>query len=202
MKPIFITGIGTDVGKTIFSAVITEKLKANYWKPIQCGSLEFTDSMQVAKLLTNSQSIIYPEAYLLKGPYSPHKAAALENISIDIHAIQLPKTNNQLIVEGAGGLMVPINKDYLIIDLIKKFNAEVILVAKNYLGSINHTLLSIEVLKFHNIPVKGIVFSGESDTSSEEIKLHFSGLNCLGTIPHLSTLNPTNIKEAGKQITI
>lgn len=200
MKPIFITGIGTDVGKTIISAILTEKMRADYWKPIQCGGLAFTDSMQVASLLTNKDSLIHPEAYVLEGPYSPHKAAALENIVIDIEKIALPKTNKQLLIEGAGGLMVPLNDKSLIIDLIKKFNAEVILVSKNYLGSINHTLLSIEVLKFHQIALKGIIYSGESEPSTEDIIEKQAGVTCLGRVPYISSINPESIKEAGKFI--
>src|ERR1041385_3043150 len=146
-KPLFVTGIGTGIGKTIVSAALVEKLKADYWKPIQSGDLDKSDSLSVKNLISNSITKIHPESYRLTQPFSPHKSAAIDGIIIDPDAIQLPKTNNALIVEGAGGLMVPLNNEFLIIDLIKKLGIEVILVSQNYLGSINHTLLSIYALK-------------------------------------------------------
>ncbi|MFH0867509.1 MAG: dethiobiotin synthase, partial [Bacteroidota bacterium] len=134
MKNYFVTGIGTDVGKTIVSAILCEALQADYWKPVQCGSLDHTDSDVVRNLLSNNKSNIHPEIYRLKTAASPYHAATLENVYIDPGKIILPKTNNDLIIEGAGGLMVPLNDNYLMIDLIKKLNAEVILVSQNYLG--------------------------------------------------------------------
>src|SRR4051812_32249696 len=141
-QPIFITGIGTGVGKTIISAIVTEKLKADYWKPIQSGDLDNSDTLKVRDLVSNKTTRFYPETYRLTQPFSPHKSAAIDNVVIDIQTIIPPKTDNQLIIEGAGGLMVPLNDNALIIDLIKQLNAQVILVSQNYLGSINHTLLS------------------------------------------------------------
>ncbi|HET6225481.1 MAG TPA: dethiobiotin synthase, partial [Bacteroidia bacterium] len=143
MKTIFVTGIGTDVGKTIVSAVLVEALKADYWKPVQTGSFFSRDTTEVKRIVSNTKSQFFPESYLLKQPMSPHAAAELEGLEIQIDQIKLPATNNHLIIEGAGGLMVPLNRKYFMIDLIEKFNAEVILVVKNYLGSINHTLLSV-----------------------------------------------------------
>src|SRR6195952_5566707 len=140
-KPLFITGIGTGIGKTIISAILVEKLKADYWKPIQSGDLDESDTLKVKSLITNTKSVFHPEAYRLTQPYSPHKSADLDNVIIEADKIILPETDNQLIIEGAGGLMVPLADNFLMIDLIKTLNTEVILVSKHYLGSINHTLL-------------------------------------------------------------
>ena len=167
-KPIFITGIGTGIGKTIVSAVLVEKLKADYWKPVQSGELDNSDTMKVKSLVTNTASVFHPEAYRLTQPYSPHKSAALDKTTIDPAKIILPETNNNLVIEGAGGLMVPLNDNFLMIDLIKQLGAAVILVSQNYLGSINHTLLSVQALKQYQIPVKGIIFNGKRDAYSEK----------------------------------
>lgn len=200
MKKYFITGIDTNVGKTIISAILTEKLQADYWKPIQSGDLENTDSNKIKNLISNTKSLIFPESYRLKTPASPHYAAKLDNTTIDLNKIELPKTNNHLIIEGAGGIMVPLNQTTLIIDLIKKLNTEVILVSKNYLGSINHTLLSIEILKYHKIPIKGLVFSGEGNPSTENFILQYTDIACLGKVPFIKPLNKQNIKLAGNAI--
>jgi dethiobiotin synthetase len=167
--PLFVTGIGTDVGKTIVSAILVEKLQADYWKPIQSGDLENSDTMKVQALISNQVSKFHPEAYRLTQPFSPHKSAALDGITIDMDHIIMPQTDNQLIIEGAGGLMVPLNDTHFIVDLIQKFDAEVVLVIKHYLGSINHTLLSLELLKQRNIKVKALIFNGDRDEYSENI---------------------------------
>jgi dethiobiotin synthetase len=168
-RPIFITGIGTGIGKTIVSAILVEKLNADYWKPIQSGDLDDSDTLMVKGLVSNSTSVFHPEAYRLTQPHSPHKSAMLDGIVIDPGKIVLPKTNNQLVIEGAGGLMVPLNDHFFMIDLIEQLNAEVILVSKNYLGSINHTLLSIELLRAKNIQVRCIIFNGDTDEESERL---------------------------------
>lgn len=181
-KKIFVTGIGTDVGKTIASAILSEALEADYWKPIQAGNIEDSDTITVKNLISNTKSVFHKEAYLLKTPASPHDAAAKENIEIDPKIIVIPFTENNLIIEGAGGLMVPLNNNFLVIDLIQKLEAEVVLVSRNYLGSINHTLLSVEVLKQRNIPVKGIIFNGEKYPEGENFILNYTGLKKLGHI--------------------
>jgi len=170
--PIFVTGIGTDVGKTVVSAILVESLKADYWKPIQSGDLDNSDTMKVQALISNPVSKFHPEAYRLTQPFSPHKSAALDKITIDIDLINIPQTENQLIIEGAGGLMVPLNNKHFVVDLIQKFDAEVILVVKQYLGSINHTLLSLELLKQKKIKVRALIFNGDRDEYSESIILH------------------------------
>jgi dethiobiotin synthetase len=182
MKRYFVAGIGTDVGKTLASSILVEALEADYWKPIQARELSNTDSMKVRSLISNSKTVIHPEAFLLSEPLSPHAAAEIDEIQIKQEDIILPQTANTLIIEGAGGLMVPINNNDLMIDLIKKLNAEVILVSEFYLGSINHTLLSVYALQNNNIPVAGIVFNGTSVPSSEEFILKHTGLKHLLSI--------------------
>ncbi|TKB97844.1 dethiobiotin synthase [Pedobacter cryophilus] len=199
-KKYFVTGIGTEIGKTIVSAVLVEKLNADYWKPIQSGELDNSDTHKVKSLISNEVSVFHPEAYQLTQPYSPHHSAALDGLSISLNQINLPKTNNALIIEGAGGLMVPLNAKDLMIDLIVKLSAEVILVSKNYLGSINHTLLSIEALKNRGIAIKGLIFNGVENKSSEEIIINISGLTVLGRIPEFSKIDQTSIKEATSAI--
>ena len=156
MSDIFITGIGTDVGKTIAAAIVTQALQADYWKPIQSG-LEETDKVTVSSLVSNSKTIIHPEAYRLKTPMSPHKAAEIDGVTIELDKIIRPQTSNKLVVEGAGGLLVPINDDNTIVDLITPED-HVVLVSAGYLGSINHTLMSAELLKARGLNCVGIIY--------------------------------------------
>lgn len=193
-KPIFITGIGTGIGKTVTSAVLVEKLKADYWKPIQSGDLDETDTDRVRSLVSNQVSVFHPEAYRLTQPFSPHKSAAIDNLIISMDSIDLPQTNNQLIIEGAGGLMVPLNNEDLIIDLIKKLDAEVVLVSQNYLGSINHTLLSADALKSRGISIKMIAMCGNRDESSEQIISHRLKAEMIH-IPFFEDLNRQTISD-------
>ncbi len=199
MKKYFVTGIGTDVGKTVISAILTEALEADYWKPIQAGDLNQSDSITVKGLVSNVNSVFHTEAYQLTQPMSPHAAAEIDNIEIDVAAIELPQTNNNLIVEGAGGLMVPLNDKMLIIDLVKALNIEVVLVSQNYLGSINHTILSIEALKSRGIKVAGIIFNGASNSVSEKYILDYSGLPCLGRIKQHDQVNKQVILSYKKE---
>ena len=180
-RKLFVTGIGTDVGKTIASAILTEALQADYWKPIQAGDLEHSDSIKVSSFLSNTKSHIFENSYKLNTPASPHFAAELDGITIDLKQILEPKTSNHLVIEGAGGLLVPLNDTDCIIDLIQK-DYEVILVSRHYLGSINHTLLSLEALKSKNIPCAGIIFSGDENPATESIILAKSGVKFLGRI--------------------
>ena len=156
---LFITGIGTDVGKTVASAIITQALEADYWKPIQAGDLHHSDADKVKALVSNKKSQFHPNAYALNTPASPHYAATLDGIVLDIKKIQEPTTTNHLVIEGAGGILVPLNDTDSIIDLIQK-DHKVVVVSRHYLGSINHTLLTFEALKNRNIAVAGIIFSG------------------------------------------
>ncbi|HMY24326.1 MAG TPA: dethiobiotin synthase [Chitinophagales bacterium] len=199
MKGFFITGIGTDVGKTVVSAIVVEALQADYWKPIQCGNLDFTDSDFIEEYTLHHQTI-HDEAYLFEDPVSPHLAAYLSNKNIDNQFIKLPKSNNYLIVEGAGGLMVPLSQNYLIIDLIKQLQLSVIVVSMNYLGSINHTLLTIESLKYHNIDIAGIVFNGDENSSSETFILQHTGVRLLGKIAKADILSKGFIAHQASSI--
>jgi dethiobiotin synthetase len=201
-QPIFISGIDTGIGKTLVSAILTEKLNADYWKPIQSGDLDKSDTLKVKSLISNTITRFFPEAYALTQPFSPHKSAALDKVTIDLENIVLPKTDNQLIIEGAGGLMVPLNDNFLIIDLIKQLNARVILVTKHYLGSINHTLLSLHALKKYGIPVMGVIFNGDKDIYSKSYILDYSDVADLGQVPEFKTINKKTVKEAGKFITL
>lgn len=181
-KQIFVTGIGTGVGKTIVAAILTEALQADYWKPVQCGSLDKSDSIIVQSLISNNVSTIHPEAYRFKTAASPHYAAQQEEAKIDLNRLRLPNTNRPLVIEGAGGLMVPLNEGALVVDLIKQLNVPVVLVARNYLGSINHTLLSIEILKTRGIRLAGIIFNGKNYFDNEEIISHFGKVPVIGKI--------------------
>lgn len=198
-RPIFITGIGTGIGKTVVSAILVEKLNADYWKPVQSGDLDNSDTALVRYLVSNNKSRFHTEAYRLTRPFSPHKSAALDGIHIDPGKISLPETNNQLIIEGAGGLMVPLNEDFLMIDLIKKLDAEVILVSKNYLGSINHTLLSAEILKSKGISLNRLIFCGDQDPDSEKIIRKFLKIESLH-IPHFNSLSAEIISAFTEKI--
>jgi len=194
----FVTGIGTDVGKTVVSAILCEALEADYWKPIQTGIELGKDSDTVKSLLTNSSSVIHPESYLFTKPLSPHVASETE--TIELKNIQIPQTKNHLVIEGAGGILVPINPTETLLDVIKKVQAEVVLVSRNYLGSINHTLLSVEVLKQHQIPIKGIIFNGKDACNGEEIIIKKSGLKVLGRIPEVQHLDKETILTLSKTI--
>ena len=191
----FITGIGTEVGKTVASAIVTQALEADYWKPVQAGELDSSDSMKVQSLTDNSKSTFHPEAYRLNHPMSPHAAAERDGVEINISAFEIPKTNNHLVIEGAGGLLVPLNKKDTILDLIEHLKCEVILVSRHYLGSINHTLMSIELLKQRNIPIKGILFNGNENKDTESIIKEMTGIEVLGRIDELEDLNKSVINS-------
>jgi dethiobiotin synthetase len=178
---LFITGISTDVGKTIVSAIIVEALQADYWKPIQAGDLEHSDTHKVQSLITNTQSQFHPNSYALQTPASPHLAAAKDGITIDLNQIKEPHTTNHLVIEGAGGILVPLNDTESVVDIIQP-DYKVIVVSRHYLGSINHTLLTVEALQNRKIQVAGIIFSGEENTSSEQIILNRTGVICIGRI--------------------
>jgi dethiobiotin synthetase len=178
---IFITGIGTDVGKTMVAAIVTEALQADYWKPIQSGDLENSDTHKLQRLISNSDSRFFDNAYALQMPASPHLSAKIENVAIDLRKIKEPKTSNHLVIEGAGGVFVPLNDKDCVIDLIQP-EYKTIVVSRHYLGSINHTLLTIEALRQRKLDIAGIVFSGDENLSSEEIILNKTGIKMIGRI--------------------
>jgi len=188
----FITAIDTDSGKTLASAIITEALQADYWKPIQAGKP--TDSDMV-KSLINPELTIHKEAYLLKKPASPHHAADVENIKINLDDIELPQTTNKLVIEGAGGMLVPINDHDVVIDMATKYNCKVILVSNLYLGSINHTLLTLEALERRGLMPVGIIFNGDTNPSSEEIILKKFNIPVLLHIKKEVKITPELVKR-------
>lgn len=192
-KQFFITGIGTDVGKTIMSAIITEALEADYWKPIQAGDLETGDAHTVAQLISNSKTKIHPNTYALKTPMSPHAAAKIDGITIDITKIKAPKTTNNLIIEGAGGVLVPLNDSETIIDIIQP-NYKVIVVSRHYLGSINHTLMTVQLLQSKGFEVF-LVFNGEEHKTTEDIILKMTGVKVVGRIHEEPYFDKNVIKE-------
>jgi dethiobiotin synthetase len=202
MRRLFVTGIGTNVGKTVISAILTQKLQADYWKPIQAGDLNNTDSMKVSQWVDNTISTIHPEAYRLTQPMSPHTAAERDGININLKDIISAETTRNLIIEGAGGLMVPLNKNDLVVDMISHFQAEAVLVSRHYLGSINHTILSIEALRSRNIPITGIIFNGDDNRDTESIIKSVCAVPILGRIPDIDNLNQHSIKDAIKYIKI
>lgn len=191
---LFITGISTDVGKTIASAIITEALEADYWKPIQAGDLDNSDSHKIRKYIANEKSVIHENSYQLNTPASPHLAAKIDGITIDLDKIIEPNTSNNLVIEGAGGLLVPLNENDYIIDLIQK-EYKIILVSRHYLGSINHTLLSFEALKSRNLKVDGIIFSGDENKASEEIILKKTKAKFIGRIDNEPYFDKNVISE-------
>lgn len=197
-----VTGIGTDVGKTVVSAILSEALKATYWKPIQAGDLDNSDSIKVNKWTTENV-IVLEEKYRLSAPMSPHAAAKIDGVEIQITDIQKPELEGNLILEGAGGIMVPINqKGDTYLDVFEQLKLPVIVVSKNYLGSINHTLMTIEMLQHRGIEIKGIIFSGASNEDSESIILSKTKLTCLARIPEASEVNETFVQQQAKEISI
>lgn len=193
MSKIFITGIGTDVGKTVVAAIVTESLKADYWKPIQSG-LEETDKATISTLLSNTITTIHPEAYRLVTPMSPHKAAQIDGLTIDLDNIKRPDTDNTLVIEGAGGLLVPLNDKDTIVDLIMPED-KVILVSSGYLGSINHTLLSAAFLKAQGLNCVGIIYNHVDLDGTIEVIEKMTGLKTLGHISREEEINATVVEK-------
>ena len=193
MKKIFITGISTDVGKTIASAIVTEALKADYWKPIQAGDLNNCDTKKVQKLVSNSKSKFFDNSFSLNTPMSPHAAADIDGIQIEIKDIKEPKTKNSLVIEGAGGLLVPFNDTRTILDLIKP-EYKVIVVSRHYLGSINHTLLTVNLLKEKGFDVS-IIYSGNEHPTTEAIISKMANVPTIGRIDEEPYFDTNVIKE-------
>lgn len=195
MSDYVIAGIGTEVGKTVVAAVIVEALNADYWKPVQAGSLENTDSHEVARLAPGPDRHIHPEAFRLSEPMSPHAAAVIDGVTISSEALALPTCNRPLIVELAGGLMVPVAPGLLNIDLLPEWNLPVILVSHYYLGSINHTLLSVAALRQRNVPIAGLVFVGDVVETTRSAILETTGLPVIAEIPIAPELTVAVIRD-------
>lgn len=198
-KTYFITGIGTEVGKTVVSAIVTEALEADYFKPIQAGDLDYSDTHKVKALVSNLKSKFFDNAYALKTPMSPHAAADIDKLEIQLEHIKRPETDNNLVIEGAGGLLVPLNSKECIIDLIEKTD-KIILVSRHYLGSINHTLLSVEALKSRGFSNIGIIFSGDEHPTTESIILEKTQLKCLGRIEEETEFSKDVVTKYAKQL--
>jgi dethiobiotin synthetase len=200
MNKIVITGTDTDIGKTTFSAALMLGLQAaganpHYWKPIQSGTTDGTDTRTVKNLTELPDERFLPERYIFAQPLSPHRAAEIDNATIDINDLNIPLCDGTLIIEGAGGLMVPITRKDLQIDLYKMWQIPVILCARTGLGTINHTLLSIEALKSRNIPIKGIVFIGDDNPDNIETIAAFANVSVLGIMPKLEQLTRNNLVQ-------
>jgi len=188
MQRIIVAGIGTEVGKTLVSTILTHLFDGDYWKPIDCGN---SDTPWVKKWHRR----VHPPAYSLSGLCSPHQAARLENITIRPETIELPKTSRTLIIEGVGGILVPLTTTQTTLDLFKTWEGKWIVVSKHYLGSINHTLLTVETLKNHSIPLLGIIFNGEPNPDSEEAILEITKLPCLGKLLPEAEINHTTLEK-------
>jgi dethiobiotin synthetase len=193
---IIVTGTDTGIGKTVFAAALAGALGANYWKPIQSGSLDETDSQTVLRLSGLAEKQVLPEAYRLKTPASPHLAAEIDGVVIDPDALVLPKTDGSLVVEGAGGLLVPLTRENTYIDVFARWQAPVVLCARTTLGTINHTLLSIEALRARRIPLLGVAFMGEENRDSERVIVEMGRVRRLGRLPHLAPLSADALRAA------
>lgn len=204
MKPIFITGIGTGVGKTLISAIVTEALEAYYWKPVQAGVDEGTDATYVGGMLSNGRDRIMKEVYMLRMPASPHIAAREENITIQKERIleayqDMQDKSGYLVIEGAGGLMVPLSAQYFVADLIRDLGARVVMVSRNYLGSINHSLLTASQLREMGLDVAGWIFNDQYLQYEEEI-VQWSGYPSIGSIPRAAVPDRSFVQEQARRI--
>lgn len=194
--PLVVTGTDTGIGKTVFSAALAGALGAHYWKPVQSGLEEETDSERVRRLARLPAQRILPEAYRLNTPASPHLAAELDGVAIDPDALVPPAVEGPLVIEGAGGLMVPLTRTLLTIDQFARWGFPVVLCARTQLGTINHTLLSVEALKKRGIPLLGIAFIGDAMADSQATIGAFSGVKILGRLPRLAPLTPDALAAA------
>lgn len=190
----FITGTSTEVGKTVAAAIVTEALQADYWKPVQAGELDNSDTHKVQRLVSNEISQYHDNAFALEIPMSPHAAAQIDGVGIQLKDIKRPKTKNKLVIEGAGGLLVPLNDTNTIIDLIQPTD-KIIVVSRHYLGSINHTLLSIEALKQRGFKSIGILFSGDEHPTTESIIAKMSEVPIIGRIDEEPYFNQNVVCE-------
>lgn len=193
LKKYFITGISTDVGKTVVAAIVTEALQADYWKPIQAGDLHYSDTDKIKELVSNKTSVFHNNSFALNTPMSPHAAAEIDGVRIKLDQIQEPKTKNSLVIEGAGGLLVPLNDTDTVLDIIKK-EYTVIVVSRHYLGSINHTLLTVNTLKEKGFDVS-IVFSGNEHKTTEDIIKKMTGTPIIGRVDEEPYFDQNVIKE-------
>ena len=197
-----ICGTDTDIGKTLISSFFVRGLNSFYWKPIQSGIESETDSQAVARLSKVNKAKIINEAYIFREPVSPHWAAEIDQKVINFQLLNLPNVDGSLIVETAGGLMVPITRDYLQIDQIKKWDIPVILVCKSDLGTLNHTLLSIEALKKRNIRILGLVINGKKHLDNPKTLTEFSGLPIIAEFPYIQKFDSNNLDILWEELNI
>lgn len=197
MTPRFVVvGTDTSVGKTVFSAALAGALGAFYWKPVQAGLAQETDSQTVLRLSGLDATRILPERWRLAAPVSPHLAAKLEGLVIDPDTLSLPHCDGALVVETAGGLMTPLASSHLTIDVLARWRIPAILCARTRLGAINHSLLSIEAMRRRNIPIHGVAFVGDADEGAQAAVAEMGGVRALGRLPHLSPLTPESLRCA------
>jgi dethiobiotin synthetase len=195
MSLIMVAGIGTDVGKTIASAVLVHLLQGDYWKPIQCGDENDSDSSKMKAWTDPTQHTIHPSSYSLNAPVSPHHAARLAHVTIDPSSIILPSTSRPLIIEGVGGVLVPLTTKISTLDLFAAWACSWVVVVRHYLGSINHTLLTLDVLKRRSVRILGLIFNGEPESDSESAILQFSNLPVLGRLLPETTFNTKTFQK-------
>jgi dethiobiotin synthetase len=199
MTALVITGTDTGIGKTVVAAMLTLALDAVYWKPVQAGAADGTDAATVAAITGLGPDRFILERYLLSRPLSPHRAAELDGVEIDLHSLVLPGSapgGHPLVVEGAGGVMVPLTRRTLYIDIFQRWGAPVVLCARTALGTINHVLLSVEALRARDIPILGIVFVGDEMPDNERTICEFADVRRLGRLPWLPRLTPVILAEA------
>ena len=192
---IIVTGTDTDIGKTVFAAGLTAALGARYWKPVQAGLADGSDAASVVTLGVPADRVV-PEAYRLTTPCSPHLAAEIDGVTIDPERLTLPEVDGPLIVEGAGGVMVPVTRDLIFADLFARWAKPVVLVARTGLGTINHSLLSIEALRSRGVPILGIAFVGDAVEDSEATIAALGKVRRLGRLPRLDPLDAATLAEA------
>lgn len=196
MRGFVVTGTDTDIGKTVFCAGLASALQASYWKPVQAGLDGETDSQTVARLGALPSHRILAEAYRLNTPASPHHAAALDGVEIDVDGLTIPPCDRPLIIEGAGGLLVPLTRNRVLADVLACWQWPVIVCARTGLGTINHTLLTIEALRNRAIPIAGIAFIGDAVPHTQQVVADMSGVRMLGRLPRLNPLTPTTLATA------
>ena len=199
MSPLALTGIHTDIGKTIVAAVLSETLGCDYWKPVQAGGLARSDSDVVRELLSNSHTTIHPEAFRLNTAASPHVAAQIDGVSMDLNDFNAP-SSTCLLIETAGGVMSPMTSQHTVADVVAHHGWATVLVVQHYLGSINHTLAAVENLRSRGVNLLGLIINGESSADSERFICDYAQVRVLARVPHLTALNRDNIALAAKDL--
>jgi len=191
-----VLGIHTGVGKTVCSAVITEALQCDYWKPVQAGDLNNSDTIRVSRMVSNKITTIHPEAYRLTQPMSPHAAAAIDGVNYNLNSFVMPASSNSVLLETAGGVMSPLSDEHTMIDLVNHLQLPAILVVRHYLGSINHSMLCLEVLRQRKIPLLGVIVSGDRNEASEAFLNGYGKVNRMAFVPEVKEESAEEISRA------